>query len=239
MPATAQRFLVVEDDPIFSRVLTRSLRSRGFEVMLATNSEEALANALALPPDFVVLDLKLGNVSALPLIRPLREISPASRICLLTGFASIATAVEAIKLGAHYYLAKPAHVDEILVRLGIATNGGEAQEAANDPRSQSSLDEIEWRHIVHALREYCGNVSKAARMLGMHRRTLQRKISSRGNEEVDAMLRKLRLRAVREGSRGTGKAALGMSVENENAADESPASPAVGWNISGVGGMAE
>ena len=79
MPATAQRFLVVEDDPIFSRVLTRSLRSRGFEVMLATNSEEALANALALPPDFVVLDLKLGNVSALPLIRPLREISPASR----------------------------------------------------------------------------------------------------------------------------------------------------------------
>lgn len=233
MSAAPQRFLVVEDDPIFSRVLTRSLRARGFEVILATTPNEAIANALALPPEFVVLDLKLGDCSSLPLIRPLRAISPDARICLLTGFANIATAVEAIKLGAHYYLAKPAHVDDILARLGLMHGDGAAAEVANDARSQSSLDEVEWRHIVHALREYRGNVSKAARMLGMHRRTLQRKISSRGNEEVDAMLRKLRLRGEREGSRGRGGADLSVSVEDENAASELPDPAASHRNISG------
>ncbi|MBW7902881.1 MAG: response regulator [Rhodocyclaceae bacterium] len=201
MTIAPQRFLVVEDDPIFSRILTRSLRKRGFETILASGSDEALANALALPPDFVVLDLKLGDRSSLPLIQPLLEIRPALRICLLTGFASVATAVEAVKLGAHHYLAKPAHVDEILTCLGIIPGGG-GPDAASGVHGQVPLAEAEWRHIVRALREYRGNVSKAARMLGMHRRTLQRKIAARGNKEIVSILKKLRLRAEREDAAG-------------------------------------
>ncbi len=223
MPATAQRFLVVEDDPIFSRVLTRSLRSRGFEVMLATNSEEALANALALPPDFVVLDLKLGYESSLPLIRPLREIHPVMRICLLTGFANIATAVEATKLGAHYYLAKPAHVDEILGRLGIESqqNGTDATPVPH------SLDEVEWRHIRHVLRECGGNVSKAARVLNMHRRSLQRKIASQESGEVTAMLGKLRRREERLALHRKPASFIAASVAHTAEEDAAPAPPAV------------
>lgn len=182
MAASTKRFLVVEDDPVFSRVLTRSLRARGFETALATAGEAALASALASPPDFVVLDLRLGECSALPAIRPLRDICPDARICLLTGFASVATAVEAIKLGAHAYLAKPAHVDDILACLGAPV--GE--------RARATLDEVEWRHIVRALRESRGNLSKTARLLGMHRRTLQRKIEARG-DGGGAMLQRLRL----------------------------------------------
>ncbi|MCM8610555.1 response regulator [Accumulibacter sp.] len=190
MQAGGKCFLVVEDDPAFSRVLTRGLRSRGFAVTLVTTAAQALPVAREVAPDCVILDLKLGSDSALPLIRPLRALSAATRICLLTGFASIATAIEAIKLGAHHYLAKPVHIDEILATLGCAA-------AANSPVEQPSLalrgrqhtlDDVEWRHILKTLRDCDGNISRAALALDMHRRTLQRKLAARNRGDRGAAL---------------------------------------------------
>lgn len=184
--AGGKRFLVVEDDAVFSRVLTRGLRARGFEVSLATTASEALLAAREVLPDYIILDLKLGPESALPLIGPLRELSPEPRICLLTGFAGIATAIESIKLGAHHYLAKPAHIDEILVSLGIAIAPPSDRQAAHSTRTpvarQHSLDDVEWRHILKALRDCDGNISRAARALSMHRRTLQRKLAAHADD---------------------------------------------------------
>jgi two-component system response regulator RegA len=223
MANTPRRFLVVEDDAVLSRVLTRTLRTRGFSVEIATGPSDALASAAILPPDYVVLDLKLGNESSLPLIRPLREINPAMRICLLTGFANIATAVEATKLGAHYYLAKPAHVDEILGRLGI-----ESQQNGTDVTPvPHSLDEVEWRHIRHVLRECGGNVSKAARVLNMHRRSLQRKIAAQESGEVAAMLGKLRCREERLALQRKPASFIAASVAHTAEEDAAPAPPAV------------
>ncbi|TXG95318.1 MAG: response regulator [Rhodocyclaceae bacterium] len=192
-------FLVVEDDPVFSRVLTRSLRGRGFTVDLATCAEEALTSARAQTPDYVILDLKLGQGSSLPLIKPLIELGSAMRICLLTGFAGIATAVEAIKLGAHYYLAKPAHVDEILAALDVPTRKSVGVPARKSLKltAPHALDELEWRHIMQTLRDCGGNVSQAARLLNMHRRTLQRKIVVRGGQGAAESIARFRVRASR------------------------------------------
>jgi two-component system response regulator RegA len=190
MQTGGSRFLVVEDDPAFSRVLTRGLRSRGFDVTLVTTAAQALLAAGEVAPHFVILDLKLGSDSALPLIRPLRALCSATRICLLTGFASIATAIEAIKLGAHHYLAKPVHIDEILATLGCvaaADADGEQPSLALRGR-QHTLDDVEWRHILKTLRDCDGNISRAARALGMHRRTLQRKLAARNRGDRGAAL---------------------------------------------------
>ncbi|MBW7900823.1 MAG: response regulator [Rhodocyclaceae bacterium] len=216
----SRRFLVVEDDPAVSRVLTRSLRARGFAVDLAASAAAALASAAAAAPDYVILELKVGGASTLPLIRPLRAASPSARLCVVTGYAGIATAVEAIKLGACHYLAKPAPLEEILFRLGVvampARESGERRPGASrGPRrravrdSQFALDDIEWRHILHTLRECGGNVAEAARRLKMHRRTLYRKITARGDADAAAALERMRHgeRARRELSGSTARTA--------------------------------
>lgn len=196
-------FLVVEDDPVVSRVLTRSLRMRGYAVDLAVSAEHALALALETPPDYVILELKVAGASTLPLIGRLHTAAPSARVCLHTAYASIASAVEAIKLGACYYLAKPAPLDEILLRLGVVSlpvceTGARRPGASRGPRrravldSQYGLHDIEWRHIMHTLRECEGNVSEASRRLKMHRRTLHRKIAAHGGADVPAVLARLR-----------------------------------------------
>lgn len=169
------RILVLDDDVPYAEALARSLTRRGYPVRLAHDLESALAVARAEPPDAAVLDLKLAEATSLPLIAPLRALNPAMRILLLTGYASIATAVEAIKLGATHYLPKPAEADEILAALG--REGGDAEVGA--PEEPMSVDRLEWEHIQKVLAEHDGNISATARALKMHRRTLQRKLMKR------------------------------------------------------------
>lgn len=163
--------LLVDDDATFCHVLSRALVRRGFNVSVAHSVEQAVPMAQANPPEFAVVDLKMEGASGLVLIELLHRIDPATRIVVLTGYASIATAVEAIKLGATQYLPKPANADEIVAAFGHA------------PRSElplglatTSVERLEWEHIQRVLQEHDGNISATARALNMHRRTLQRKL---------------------------------------------------------------
>jgi two-component system, response regulator RegA len=171
--------LIVDDDAVFARTLALAMTRRGHTVTSAANSAAALDLAASRVFDAVVLDLRLGTESGLHLIEPLRARQPLARLLLLTGYASIATAVAAIKLGAVQYLPKPAGVDEILAALGNAdaASGCEADvEAATEPLS---VDRLEWEHIHQVLAQHEGNLSATARALKMHRRTLQRKLAKR------------------------------------------------------------
>jgi len=169
------RMLVVDDDPVFAETLAQALHRRGHQVARAHDGETALALAAQGGFDAAVLDLRLATDSGLRLIAPLKAASPELRILLLTGYASIATAVEAIKLGAVHYLAKPAGVEEILAALG-REEGDAAVLPAAEPMS---VDRLEWEHIQKVLAENDGNLSATARALKMHRRTLQRKLAKR------------------------------------------------------------
>ena len=168
------RLLLAEDDAVFAGVLARALRRRGFDVDIAPDAASAIRLARAHAPRYAIVDLKLGADSGLALIPALLEIAPPLRILLLTGYASIATAVEAIKRGAHDYLAKPVDADAVVrALLGDAAAGGNA---AVEGAPVLPLRRLEWEHIQRVLAECEGNVSAAARRLGMHRRTLQRKL---------------------------------------------------------------
>ena len=174
-PEHAPTLLVVDDDPAFNRVLLRALGQRGFDTYGATDSEGALELAQDHSPEFIVLDLNIGGESGLKLIRPLLEASPGVRILVLTGYASIATAVDAVKLGAIQYLAKPAEVDAIIKAL----RADDVIIGEHVPDAPMSVDRLEWEHIQRVLAENDGNISATARALQMHRRTLQRKLSKR------------------------------------------------------------
>jgi len=170
-------FLIIDDDETFNAVLGRALARRGHRVFGARTGEEALAIAQAHGPGRIVLDLNLAGTSGLTLIRPLLGILPSARIVVLTGYASIATAVDAIKLGATQYLAKPVEVDAILAALA---DGGPERKTATTPQPRPmSVDRLEWEHLQRVLREHDGNISATARALNMHRRTLQRKLAKR------------------------------------------------------------
>lgn len=170
------RLLFVEDDPVFLRVMSRALAARGFAVETAANLEDASRRAeRADPLDCAVLDLNLAGESSLPLVASLHAAKPDCRIVVLTGYASIATAVKAIKLGAAEYLAKPVEADALArALLGIAPE---------DPIALSegplTVSQVEWEHIQRVLAENDGNISATARALRMHRRTLQRKLAKR------------------------------------------------------------
>lgn len=171
--------LIVDDDAVFAQTLALAMTRRGYTVASAANSAAALDLAASRVFDAVVLDLRLGTESGLHLIEPLRALQPLARLLLLTGYASIATAVAAIKLGAVQYLPKPAGVDEILAALGnvdAAANSDADVEPASEPLS---VDRLEWEHIHQVLAQHEGNLSATARALKMHRRTLQRKLAKR------------------------------------------------------------
>jgi two-component system response regulator RegA len=168
--------LVIDDDETFNGVLTRALRRRGLEAEGATDATAALALARQLQPDGVVLDLNLAGQSGLALIDPLLAINPDCRIVVLTGYASIATAVDAIKLGAIQYLAKPVEVDTIIAAFDASTQPNAEELPSVEPLS---VDRLEWEHIQRVLHEHEGNISATARALKMHRRTLQRKLAKR------------------------------------------------------------
>jgi two-component system response regulator RegA len=179
IPAETQEerptLLLVEDDQTFCDVLSRALIRRGFDVQIATSVEEAIQSAQATPPEYAVLDLNLAGASSLPLITLLKSLDAFTRILVLTGYASIATAVEAIKLGAIHYLTKPADADDIVA----AFDREEGDTSVPLSARPLSVNRLEWEHIQKVLLEHDGNISAAARALGMHRRTLQRKLSKR------------------------------------------------------------
>jgi len=164
--------LIVEDDDAFRERLARAFEGRGFEVQTAASVADAEASLARETPEYVILDLRMPGGSGLDLIPRLKEADPATRIVVLTGYGSIATAVEAIRLGAVNYLTKPADADDILAALTGVSDGGPAV-----PHRLMSLDQVEWEHISRVLMECRGNLSETARVLGLHRRSLQRKLS--------------------------------------------------------------
>lgn len=171
-------FLVLDDDEVFSTTLARSLGRRGFDTTVAHTGEQALRAAALTAFDFVTIDLHLEKDSGLQWIAPLRRALPNAAMLVLTGYASIATTVQAIKLGADDYLAKPANVDSILSALKASLANEGIIDAAGPP-VPLTVDRLEWEHIQRVLAEHDGNISSTARALNMHRRTLQRKLGKK------------------------------------------------------------
>jgi two-component system response regulator RegA len=179
MPADAQRgVLVVDDDERFAMTLAMALARRGYAAHVAHDAAGALATARAKEPEAAVVDLKLGADDGLALIEPLRREHPRMRIIVLTGYASIATAVKAIKLGADDYLAKPVTASAVAAVLERGTRSEPAGERAA-PAAPMSPRRLEWEHLQRVLTENDGNISATARTLRMHRRTLQRKLAKK------------------------------------------------------------
>lgn len=174
------RLLLVEDDPVFVQVLSRALKKRGFDVIAKATVHEAQAWLKSLVDldqslNYAILDLKLESETSLPLINVIRQEAPEAKILVLTGYASITTAVEAIRLGASNYLPKPADTDEILNAL-LNDKPNPDLDIDND---RMSVERLEWEHIQRVLQENDHNISKTARQLNMHRRTLQRKLQKK------------------------------------------------------------
>jgi len=173
--AAGARLLLVDDDAVFVEILARAMVKRGFEVETARAFQDALVAIARGRHDFAVVDLKMPGGSGLALVERLKQRNPQVRIVVLTGFASVATAVEAIKLGAIHYLPKPADADEIVAAFGREQGDSSAQ-VSSQPLS---VGRLEWEHIQKILSENTGNVSATARALNMHRRTLQRKLGKK------------------------------------------------------------
>ena len=171
-----EKILLVDDDQSFCASLRRSLERRGYTVNVAHNVDDAITLCEQFTPEMAVVDLKLETRSGLNLIPVLRQRFPNIKMLMLTGYSSIATTVEAIKLGADNYLQKPASTTEILAALEDQTSPASTSDAELSP---PSLDRIEWEHIQRVPAENGGNISETARQLGMHRRTLQRKLQKR------------------------------------------------------------
>ena len=173
---TAERsLLIVEDDAGFARTLKRSFERRGYSVLIAASLDEMRTVLAEMSPGYAVVDLKLGGASGLACVEALHAHDPAMLIVVLTGFASIATAVEAIKLGACHYLAKPANTDDIEAAFQKAEGNADIALAERP----TSIKTLEWERIHQTLIETDFNISETARRLGMHRRTLARKLDKR------------------------------------------------------------
>jgi two-component system response regulator RegA len=169
--------LVVDDDAVFRPRLARALRERGYEVVEAADVATATRAGAASRIDHAVVDLRLPDGTGLEVVRAIHDAHPEARIVVLTGYGSIATALEAVRMGAMHYLTKPVTVDEVLAGF----EGG-ARGDGDPPRDHDdvpSLARVEWEHINRVLADSGGNVSEAARRLGMHRRSLQRKLSKK------------------------------------------------------------
>ncbi|WP_050477015.1 response regulator transcription factor [Herbaspirillum rhizosphaerae] len=170
-------FLILDDNDVFASTLARSLSRRGFTATVAHSGEEAMKAAATTDFAYATIDLQLQQDSGLQWIASLRQQLPHARLLVLTGYASIATTVQAIKAGADNYLAKPANLDSILSALEHSANDVGSDIA--DSAAPLSVERLEWEHIQRVLTEHQGNISSTARALNMHRRTLQRKLAKR------------------------------------------------------------
>lgn len=171
-----QRILIIDDDEHFTQVLSRSLERQHYTTAIANNCADALSQCAAFEPDWIILDLRLEQESGLALISPLVKHCPSCRIVVLTGYASIPTAVEAIKLGAHNYLHKPVSLQDLIAAFADDASAESTEENSGSENAVMSMKRLEWEHIQRVLAENDGNVSATARALNMHRRTLQRKL---------------------------------------------------------------
>jgi two-component system response regulator RegA len=172
--------LVIDDDEVFCQLVQRGLSKHNYQVSTAHNEQDALAAARNQNHDFILLDLRLGNDSGLQLIEPLLSGYQDSKIIVMTGYASLATAVKAIKLGAVNYIAKPIDIPALVnVLENPDSDESNTQLTAETP---TSLKRLEWEHIQRVLQENDGNISATARQLNMHRRTLQRKLQKKPAE---------------------------------------------------------
>lgn len=170
-----KHILIIDDDPHFCDVLAGAFKRRGYRTTSCHDGHSALSACEETAFDMAVLDLKLEQESGLHLIAPLKDRLPELKIVVLTGYSSITTAVEAVKLGAENYLCKPASVAEILDAFNVSTPDPDA----DIPDTPPSVERLEWEHIQRELARNDGNISATARSLGMHRRTLQRKLQKR------------------------------------------------------------
>lgn len=174
------KLLIVEDDIAFAATLVRRLTKHGFECQEIHQADQALHICHQFRPDYLILDMKLASENGLLLIKPIRALLPNIRIVLLTGYASIATAVEAIHLGANDYLAKPVDTQMLLKALTGNDVKSDNTKLENEfDNKPMSTERLEWEHIHQVLNSNNGNVSATARQLGMHRRTLQRKLQKK------------------------------------------------------------
>lgn len=168
--------LIIDDDEVFRLRLCRAIVSRGWQALPAANAAEAFRLAETVAPDLAVVDLRLPGEGGLEIVRALRGLDESMCIIMLTGYGSIATALSAVKLGANHYLSKPADADEILACYEKLTNEEELVPPAADDANIPSLARVEWEHIQRVLADCEGNISQAAKLLGLHRRSLQRKL---------------------------------------------------------------
>lgn len=175
----SERILIIDDDMTFCEVLARALQRRGFDVQTAHTAEQAIHAAEKYQPQYAVVDLRIGEDSGLKVVQALHSEYHELKMIVLTGFASIATAVEAIKLGAIQYLTKPADADEIVAAL----RQQDANAALEITEKPMSVRRLEWEHIQSVLNQHDGNISATARALGIHRRSLQRKLQKRPVKE--------------------------------------------------------
>ncbi len=176
--AAVSRLLLVDDSEVFRERLARAFRERGLAVRTAGSYDEAMASAREHAPQLAVVDLRMPGRSGLELVRDLKQLDASMHVLVLTGYGSIATAVEAVRLGAANYLPKPADADDVLAALGRA--GAEVDlEESEAEADVPTLARAEWEHIHRVMADCGGNISEAARRLGIHRRSLQRKLRKR------------------------------------------------------------
>lgn len=175
MSAANARILLVDDDPVFTGVMTRSFQRRGFTTLACASAAEAVTACAEFEPSHILLDLNMPGTSGLIVLPELLRRAPAAKLVVLTGYSSIATAVAATQAGAVNYLCKPASIDEILHAFEAGNNG----QGAEIPADPISVERLEWEHIQRVLQDNDNNISATARALGMHRRTLQRKLQKR------------------------------------------------------------
>jgi two-component system response regulator RegA len=172
--SSVQSILIVDDDATFRERLVRAFEDRGFDVREAGDAPSAIALAHEDSPEMAVVDLRMPGQSGLEVVQALLRIDPATQVVVLTGYGSIATAIEAMRIGAAYYLSKPADVEDIIA--AFSRRGAPLLEPIPDEHTTPTLARTEWEHLNRVLTDCAGNVSEAARRLGVHRRSLQRKL---------------------------------------------------------------
>lgn len=178
-PGDGRTLLYVEDDDALRARLGAALRRRGFDVRLAASGAEAAAALAEDTPELALVDLRLPDTDGLTLVRQLRAADPTTLVVVFTGYGSIPTALEAMQAGATWVLTKPADADDVLAAFARGDPSLAAAPAESPERRPPSLARVEWEHIQRVLADCDGNVSHAAAALGIHRRSLQRKLAKR------------------------------------------------------------
>jgi two-component system response regulator RegA len=177
MSDESRTILIVDDDERLRERLVRAMKDRGLEASGAPDVESALALARVDSPELAVVDLRMPGRGGLDLVKELLAIDPTTRVVVLTGYGSIATAIEAMRLGAVHYLQKPANTDEILAAFDRSPSPPTDASTPEAPLHEvPSLARVEWEHIQRVMQDCNNNISQAARLLGLHRRSLQRKL---------------------------------------------------------------